>query len=43
MVRGWVDIEGSYTTLSHLSIDGSNTSTRRSAAGQLPGAASPSR
>jgi hypothetical protein len=24
-VRGYVDIEGSYTTLSHLSIDGSNT------------------
>jgi hypothetical protein len=24
-VRGWVDVEGSYTTLSHLSIDGSNT------------------
>jgi Right handed beta helix region len=24
-VRGWVDIEGSYTTLSRLSIDGSNT------------------
>jgi hypothetical protein len=23
-VRGWVDVEGSYTTLSHLSIDGSN-------------------
>jgi len=25
VVQGWVDIEGSYTTLSHLSIDGSNT------------------
>ena len=24
-MQGWVDIEGSYTTLSHLSIDGSNT------------------
>ncbi|HEY1509249.1 MAG TPA: hypothetical protein VGF93_09630, partial [Solirubrobacteraceae bacterium] len=24
-VRGWVDVEGSYTTLSHLSIDGSNS------------------
>jgi hypothetical protein len=24
-VRGYVDIEGSYTTISHLSIDGSNT------------------
>jgi hypothetical protein len=24
-VRGYVDMEGSYTTLSHLSIDGSNT------------------
>ncbi|HET7051560.1 MAG TPA: hypothetical protein VFI54_25045, partial [Solirubrobacteraceae bacterium] len=25
VVQGWVDVEGSYTTLSHLSIDGSNT------------------
>ena len=25
VVQGWVDIEGSYTTLSHLSVDGSNT------------------
>jgi hypothetical protein len=25
IVRGYVDVEGSYTTLSHLSIDGSNT------------------
>ncbi len=24
-VRGWVDVEGSYTTLSHLRIDGSNS------------------
>ena len=28
-VRGYVDIEGSYTTLSHLSIDGSNTFYRQ--------------
>ena len=25
VVQGWVDLEASYTTLSHLSIDGSNT------------------
>ena len=25
VVQGWVDIEANYTTLSHLSIDGSNT------------------
>jgi hypothetical protein len=25
VVHGWVDIEGSYTTVSHLGIDGSNT------------------
>jgi hypothetical protein len=25
VVQGWVDLEGSYTTLSHLRIDGSNT------------------
>ncbi|MGZ6576841.1 MAG: right-handed parallel beta-helix repeat-containing protein [Solirubrobacteraceae bacterium] len=28
-VRGYVDIEGSYTTVSHLSIDGSNTFYRQ--------------
>jgi hypothetical protein len=32
-VRGYVDIEGSYTTLSHLSIDGSNTFYREVRAG----------
>jgi hypothetical protein len=25
LVKGWVDIEASYTTVSHLEIDGSNT------------------
>src|ERR1700760_196104 len=29
LVRGWVDIEGSYTTLSRLKIDGSNTFYRQ--------------
>ena len=29
VVQGWVDIEASYTTLSHLSIDGSNTFYRQ--------------
>jgi hypothetical protein len=29
LVRGWVDLEGSYTTLSRLKIDGSNTFYRQ--------------
>src|ERR1700760_583595 len=29
LVRGWVDIEGSYTTLARLKIDGSNTFYRQ--------------
>jgi hypothetical protein len=29
LVRGWVDLEGSYTTLSRLRIDGSNTFYRQ--------------
>jgi hypothetical protein len=33
IVRGWVDLEGSYTTLSRLKIDGSNTLYRQVRAG----------
>jgi hypothetical protein len=33
IVQGYVDIEGSYTTLSHLKIDGSNTFYRQHPAG----------
>jgi hypothetical protein len=32
-VRGYVDVEGSYTTISHLKIDGSNTFYRQHPAG----------